>query len=144
MYVEGDNTGRPTGSSPQNEAETSGYSSRVEAETSGYSSRVDPEGGFDHEEDDYQNNPPFYDNIWELFDDVTSRDITRWCYVTFYVPFLTVFWRKVIFENTWLVYFIEDNVSCSVRSDSELNCLQFLENLHIGAVLVSAIYFEYG
>ena len=97
MYVEGDNTGRPTGSSSQNEAETSGYSSRVEAETSGYSSRVEPEGGFDHEEDDYQNNPPFYDNIWELFDDVTSRDIVK-CYVTFYVSFLIVFDGKLFLK----------------------------------------------
>ena len=90
MYVEGDNTGRPTGSSPQNEAETSGYSSRVEAETSGYSSRVEPEGGFDHEEDDYQNNPPFYDNIWEL-SLMTSRHVTLPDGVT--SRFMFLFWQ---------------------------------------------------
>ena len=27
-----------------------------------YSARIEA-GGFDHEEDDYQNNPPLYDNI---------------------------------------------------------------------------------
>ncbi|KAL5247570.1 hypothetical protein ACHWQZ_G019441 [Mnemiopsis leidyi] len=47
VYVEGDSTARP----PQEEG---AYSARVQA---------GPTTGFDHEEDDYQNNPPFYDNI---------------------------------------------------------------------------------
>ena len=47
VYVEGDSVTRP-------EQEEGAYSSRIQA---------GPSTGFDHEEDDYQNNPPFYDNI---------------------------------------------------------------------------------
>ena len=48
VYVEGDSSAR------DRTPDEGGYSTRIEA---------GPSKGFDHEEDDYQNNPPFYDNI---------------------------------------------------------------------------------
>ena len=60
MYVDGDTVARDN--VPRDNVPRDTVARGPPTEEGNYSARIDA-GGFDHEEDDYQNNPPLYDNI---------------------------------------------------------------------------------